>query len=65
MNLIDNNEKKDNNDNEEITIKIRTLDKEFEIQIQKKLTIRALNEKIEEVILFIFLFIIFLINIEL
>jgi hypothetical protein len=65
MNLIDNNEKIDNNDNEEITIKIRTLDKEFEIQIQKKLTIRALKEKIEEVILFIFLFIIFLINIEL
>ena len=65
MNLIDNNEKIENNDNEEITIKIRTLDKEFEIQIQKKLTIRALKEKIEEVILFIFLFIIFLINIEL
>lgn len=65
MNLIDNNEKIDNNDNEEITIKVRTLDKEFEIQIQKKLTIRALKEKIEEVILFIFLFIIFLINIEL
>lgn len=65
MNLIDNNKKIDNNDNEEITIKIRTLDKEFEIQIQKKLTIRALKEKIEEVILYIFLFIIFLINIEL
>lgn len=54
MNLIDNNKKIDNNDNEEITIKIRTLDKEFEIQIQKKLTIRALKEKIEEVILYIF-----------
>ena len=55
MNSIENNQNLDNNnDNEIITIKIRTMDKEFEIQIKKTLTIRALKEKIEEVIYIIF-----------
>jgi hypothetical protein len=55
MNSIENNQNLDNNnDNEIITIKIRTMDKEFEIQIKKTLTIRALKEKIEEVIHIIF-----------
>ena len=34
---------------QEITIKIRTMDKEFEIKINRTLTIRALKEKIQEV----------------
>ena len=42
---IENN----SNDNDEITIKIRTMDKEFEVQIKKTLTIKELKEKIEEV----------------
>ena len=55
MNSLENNEKiENNNDNEEITIKIRTMDKEFEIKIKKTLTIRALKEKIEEVIYIFF-----------
>jgi len=37
------------NNNDEITIKIRTMDKEFEVQIKKTLTIKELKEKIEEV----------------
>ena len=57
MNLIENNEIIDNNNEDEvITIKVRTLDKTFEIQIKKKLTIRALKEKIEEVIKYFLLF---------
>ena len=35
---------------EEMTIKIRTIDKEFELKIKKTDTIRKLKEKIEEVI---------------
>jgi hypothetical protein len=56
MNPIENTQKLDNNnkESEEITIKIRAMDKEFEIQIKKNLTIRALKEKIEEVIYIIF-----------
>ena len=38
-----------NNNLEDITIKIRTMDKEFEVKIKKTLTIKALKEKIEEV----------------
>ena len=50
MNSLENNEKiENNNDNEEKIIKIRTMDKEFEINIKKTLTIEALKEKIEEV----------------
>ena len=49
MNL-DENIGKDNNNNEEITVKIRTMDKEFEVKIKNTLTIRALKEKIEQVI---------------
>ena len=37
------------NNLEDITIKIRTMDKEFEVKIKKSLTIKALKEKIEEV----------------
>jgi len=37
------------NNNDEITIKIRTMDKEFEVKIKKTLTIKELKEKIEEV----------------
>ena len=44
-----------NNNNEEITIKIRTMDKEFEIQIKKISTIKQLKEKIEQVTIFFFL----------
>lgn len=39
-----------NNKEDEITIKVRTMDKEFEIKIKKSLTIKELKEKIEEVI---------------
>lgn len=49
MNL-DGNKEKDNKNEEEITIKIRTLDKEFNVKINKSLTIKALKEKIEQVI---------------
>ena len=55
INLIESKENT-NNDIEEITIKIRTMDKEFEIKINKGLTIRTLKEKIEEVnILFFYI----------
>ena len=58
MNSLENNENiENNNDNEEITIKIRTIDKEFEIKIKKTLTIGELKKKIEEVIYIIFNFI--------
>ena len=48
MNPEENIENNTNN-NDEITIKIRTMDKEFEVQIKKTLTIKELKEKIEEV----------------
>ena len=48
MNPEENNDNKSNN-NDEITIKIRTMDKEFEIKIKKTSTIKELKEKIEEV----------------
>ena len=48
MNPEENIENNSNN-NEEITIKIRTMDKEFEIKIKKTSTIKELKEKIEEV----------------
>ena len=57
MNL-DDNIGKDNNNNEEITVKIRTMDKEFEVKIKNTLTIRALKEKIEQVIYIFIQFII-------
>ena len=47
MNLDENIENSNNNE-EEITIKIRAMDKEFEIKIKKSLTIKALKEKISE-----------------
>ena len=47
-----------NNNKEEITIKIRTMDKEFEVKIKNTLTIRALKEKIEQVIYIFIQFII-------
>ena len=50
MNL---NENIDNNSTE-ITIKIRTLDKEFSIQIQNDSTIKALKEKIATVNIIIY-----------
>ena len=56
MNLDENIEK--NNNNEEITVKIRTMDKEFEVKIKNTLTIRALKEKIEQVIYIFIQFII-------
>lgn len=50
MNSLENNENiENNNDNEEITIKIRTIDKEFPIEIKNDETIKALKEKIETV----------------
>lgn len=54
MNLNENFENSNNN-KEEITIKIRTMDKEFEIQIKKTSTIKQLKEKIEQVTIFFFL----------
>ena len=48
MNSDENIENQNNND-EEITIKIKAIDKEFEIKIRKTLTIKELKEKIEEV----------------
>ena len=48
MNPEENIENNSNN-NDEITIKIRTMDKEFEVKIKKTLTIKELKEKIEEV----------------
>ena len=45
----DENIENNSNNNDEITIKIRTMDKEFEIKIKKTLTIKELKEKIEEV----------------
>ena len=54
MNPTENFENSNNN-NEEITIKIRTMDKEFEIQIKKTSTIKQLKEKIEQVTIFFFL----------
>ena len=38
-----------NPDENEITVKIRTIDKQFEIKIKKTDTIKKLKEKIEEV----------------
>jgi hypothetical protein len=54
MNPTENFENSNNN-KEEITIKIRTMDKEFEIQIKKTSTIKQLKEKIEQVTIFFFL----------
>ena len=48
MNLNEKNDNSNNND-EEITIKIRAMDKEFEINIKKSSTIKELKEKIEQV----------------
>ena len=48
MNPEENIENNSNN-SDEITIKIRTMDKEFEVKIKKTLTIKELKEKIEEV----------------
>ena len=49
MNPEENTENNSNN-NDEITIKIRSMDnKEFEVKIKKTLTIKELKEKIEEV----------------
>ena len=48
MNPEENIENNTNN-NDEITIKIRTIDKEFEVKIKKASTIKELKEKIEEV----------------
>ncbi len=48
MNPEENIENNSNN-NDEITIKIRTMDKEFEVKIKKTSTIKELKEKIEEV----------------
>lgn len=62
MNL-DGNKEKDNKNEEEITIKIRTLDKEFNVKINKSLTIKALKEKIEQVI-YIFINYLLIINID-
>jgi len=45
MNLDENLD----NNSSEITIKIRTLDKEFSIQIKNDSTIKALKEKIASV----------------
>lgn len=42
------------NNSTEITIKIRTLDKEFSIQIQNDSTIKALKEKIATVNIIIY-----------
>ena len=47
---IDENLENSNNISEEITIKIRAMDKEFEIKIKKSSTIKALKEKISQVI---------------
>ena len=44
MNLDENLD----NNSSEITIKIRTIDKEFSIQIQSDSTIKALKEKISK-----------------
>ena len=49
MNPEENIENNSNN-TDEITIKIRTMDKEFEVKIKKSLSIKALKEKIEQVI---------------
>ena len=48
MNSDENIENQNNND-KEITLKIKAIDKEFEIKIRKTLTIKELKEKIEEV----------------
>jgi len=48
MNLDENIENSEDKE-EEITVKIRAMDKEFEIKIKKSLTIKALKEKISEV----------------
>ena len=58
MNPEENIENNTNN-NDEITIKIRTMDKEFEVQIKKTLTIKELKEKIEAVINIIIILIYF------
>ena len=50
MNLDENID----NNSTEITIKIRTLDKEFSIQIQNDSTIKALKEKIATVNIIIY-----------
>ena len=62
MNLDENIDKNKNN-NEEITVNIRTMDKEFEVKIKSTLTIRELKEKIEQVIyIFIQFIILYIIN---
>ena len=48
MNLNESIENSNNNE-EEITIKIRAIDKEFEIKIKKTLTIKDLKQKIADV----------------
>ena len=48
MNLNESIENSNNNE-EEITIKIRAIDKEFEIKIKKSLTIKDLKQKIADV----------------
>ena len=45
---MNNNNSEPQTENE-ITVKIRTMDKEFEIKIKKTDTIKKLKEKIEEV----------------
>ena len=50
MMLIEGNIFNSNNNNDEITIKIRAIDKEFEIKIKKTSTIKDLKEKIQQVI---------------
>ena len=50
MNLDENLD----NNSTNITIKIRTLDKEFSIQIQNDSTIKALKEKIASVNIYYF-----------
>ena len=59
MNLNENNDNSSNND-DEITIKIRTMDKEFEINIKKSSTIKELKEKIEQVKKLLFIIIIYI-----
>lgn len=49
MNLNENIENQNNN-KEEITIKIKAIDKDFEVKLKKTLTIKELKEKIKEVL---------------
>ena len=59
MNLNENIDNSNNND-DEIIIKIRTMDKEFEINIKKSSTIKELKEKIEQVKKLLFIIIIYI-----